>query len=219
MQQNRKVRVSCMGDSITFGLMATSGEHSYPSNLQRMLGDNYCVSNFGRSGATVINDFEPIEDRYLPYTKTQECRAAMKSEPDIVVLMLGMNDANPTHHFNESNGGPLSEYYIGFYEKILTELIENIKNLSTSPKVYLVKTTQMLRSVEEGFEPDYVRNFTENLVILRTIQEKVAKAQNIDIIDTYDDMQDSSYYEDGCHLTDEGYKKLAESVFKGLNIK
>jgi len=213
---NQKIRVSCMGDSITFGLMATCPENSYPSNLQSMLGDNYCVSNFGISGATVINDYEPVSDRYLPYTKTDEYKNAMESCPDIAILMLGMNDANPTHHFNELSGGAISEYYLGFYAGILSGIIDNIKNLPASPMVYLVKTTQMRRKVEDGFEPDYVKHFTDNLDKLRQIQEKIAAEKNINLIDTNDDMQKDSYYCDGCHLTDEGYRKLAESIMKNL---
>lgn len=216
MEQNGKIRISCMGDSITFGLMATSAENSYPSVLQSLLGESYCVSNFGRSGATVINDYDVVEDRYSPYTKTEEYKQAMQSEPDIVVLMLGMNDANPTHHFNEENGGPISDYYLDFYEKILTEMIERLQSLPSSPQIYLVKTTEMKRKVEEGFEPEYVKYFLENLVKLRGIQEKVAQDKKINLIDTYDYMQDDSYYRDGCHLTDEGYHKLGETIWKAL---
>lgn len=205
-----------MGDSITFGLMATSAEYSYPSVLQSLLGESYGVSNFGKSGATVINDYDEVKDRYSPYTKSEECKQAMQSEPDIVILMLGMNDANPTHHFNEENGGPISDYYLGLYESVLTEMIERLLSLPSSPQIYLVKTTEMTRKVEEGFEPDYVRHFLENLMKIRGIQEKVAQNKKVNLIDTYENMQVDSYYRDGCHLTDEGYHKLGEVIWKAL---
>jgi len=205
-----------MGDSITFGWMSTSPEKSYPSILQSLLGEAYSVENFGLSGATVINDYDFAAGRYSPYSKSEEYKQALESDPDIVILMPGMNDANPTHYFNKENGGGISEYYLDFYQTALTDMIKLLKNLPTSPDVYLIKTTQMRRKTEDGFEPDYVRFFLENLVKLRKIQEKVAQTTKINLIDTYEDMQKGSYYGDGCHLTDEGYHKLAESVWKGL---
>jgi sialate O-acetylesterase len=214
--EQKKIRISCMGDSITFGLLATSAENSYPSVLQRLLGEEYVVGNYGRSGATVINDFDVVEGRYSPYTKTNEYSLAMKSEPDIVVLMLGMNDGNPTHHFNTENGGGISDFYLDMYRNVLTDMIESLQKLDSSPQIYLVKTTQMRRKVSEGFEPDYVKYFLENLEIIRKIQVEVAQEKNIHIIDTYNDMQKDSYYNDGCHLTDEGYYKLGETIWKHL---
>lgn len=216
MNQNEKIRVSCLGDSITFGLMATSPGKSYPSVLQLMLGETYEVINFGLSGATVINDFDIGTGAYYPYTKSEEYKKALESNPDIVILMLGMNDANPTHHFNKENGGCISEYYMEFYQTVLTDLIMRLQNLPTLPKVYLIKTTQMRRKVEDGYDPDYVKNFLENLVKIREIQEKVAQTTKINLIDTCEDMQKDSYYNDGCHLTDVGYHKLGEVVWKNL---
>ncbi len=196
--------------------MASGADKSYPAVLGSLLGDAYEVQNFGHSGATVICDYDAVPDRYAPYLKTEAYENAMKSCPDIVVLMLGMNDANPTHHFNENNGGPISKYYLDFYEKTLTEMIERIFALPTSPKVYLVKTTEMTRTVEEGFTKEYVGNFLENLVKLRELQECVAKKTGAVLIDTFDFMQSPSYYRDGCHLTDEGYAKLANAIFEGM---
>ncbi len=74
----------------------------------------------------------------------------------------------------------------------------------------------MRRKVEDGFDPDYVKYFLENLVKIREIQEKVAQTTKINLIDTYEDMQKDSYYKDGCHLTDVGYHKLGEAVWKNL---
>lgn len=214
--ENKKIQVSCLGDSITFGLMASGADKSYPAVLGGLLGDKYDVRNFGHSGATVICDYDEVPDRYSPYLKTEAYENAMKSSPDIVILMLGMNDANPTHHFNEANGGPISEYYLGFYEKTLSEMIERVYALPTSPKVFLVKTTEMTRTVEEGFTKEYVGDFLENLAKLRELQERIAKKTGAVLIDTFDFMQNPSYYRDGCHLTDEGYARLAHAIFAGM---
>ena len=50
-----KIIVSCVGDSITFGAaIKDRGANSYPSQLQKMLGDGYKVNNFGVNGATLL---------------------------------------------------------------------------------------------------------------------------------------------------------------------
>ena len=211
-----KITISCYGDSITFGLLATSPEKSYPGILQTLFSDRCSVLNFGRSGATVIADYEPVPGRYLPYIKTEEYKSGLVSQPDIAVLMLGMNDANPTHHFNENNGGTITEAYLKLYETTLVEIIDTIKSLPTVKSLYLVKTTEMKRTVEDGFSQQYVDDFTANLVKIRDVQERVAKEKNICIIDTEEYMQNPAYYNDGCHLTDLGYEKLAETIFNRL---
>lgn len=213
---NQKKRISCLGDSITFGLMASGEEKSYPAVLQTLLGDGFCVKNFGRSGATVINDYDVVEGRYSPYIKAEEYKQALLSEPEIVILMLGMNDANPTHHFNGENNGEISIYYAALYREILEEMIEQLRSLSTKPTIYLVKTTQMRRTVEEGFSEDYVKHFTENLEVLRKVQEEAAICKKVHLIDTFDEMQEAGYYRDGCHLTDQGYEQLAKAIYTSI---
>ncbi len=212
----KKTRISCCGDSITFGLMASSSDKSYPSVLQNLLGEEYEVLNFGRSGATVIDDFDEVPDRYSPYDKTDEYKKSLKSEPDIVILMLGMNDGNPTHCFNKQNGGAISDYYINFYEEILTNMVKTYQNLPTKPKVYLGRTTHMKRTVENGHEENYVKYFNENLEKILSVQEKIAEDMNLPFVDTRVDMDDESYYKDGVHMTDAGYSELANVFFKAL---
>ena len=79
-----------------------------------------------------------------------------------------------------------------------------------------MKTTEMKRTVEEGFTKEYVGNFLENLVKLRKVQEHTAQKTDAVLIDTFDFMKSPSYYRDGCHLTDEGYAKLANAIFEGI---
>ena len=207
------VRISCCGDSITFGLMASAPECSYPSVMQKLLGEAYTVCNFGRSGATVIADYDWHEERlYGPYLKSAEYASAMKSEPDVVVLMLGMNDGNPTHCFNSINGGVISEDYLSLYEQTLIKILEGFMELPSKPKLFLGKTSAMRRVAGDYFSFDYVYHFTENLKKIRKIQEKLAEFYKIPLIDTLSDMDDPTYYKDGVHLTDKGYMQLAEII-------
>ena len=215
----KKKKISCCGDSITFGLLASTPEHSYPSVLQKLLGDAYQVGNYGRNGATVIADYDWLSNRYSPYRKSPEYPLAMESRPDVVVLMLGMNDANPTHHFNAENGGPISDKYLRQYEDTLKKLLKGFKELPTKPQVFLARTTAMKRVVCAQFDEAYIRNFTENLILIRGIQEKVANEYEISSIDTLSEMDNMEFYRDGCHLTDAGYEQLAKIIFRTITME
>ena len=47
----RKIKVACIGDSITYGAAIEDRvNYSYPSQLQVLLGENYEVGNFGKNG-------------------------------------------------------------------------------------------------------------------------------------------------------------------------
>lgn len=47
------IRVACVGDSITYGARLEDREqHSYPAQLQKLLGDDVAVFNFGVGGCT-----------------------------------------------------------------------------------------------------------------------------------------------------------------------
>ncbi len=80
-------RVACVGDSITAGVDATGREHTYPSVLQRLLGEEFVVTNLGSSGATMqVRGARPFVD-------TAMYRALLSARWDVVIIMLGTNDA------------------------------------------------------------------------------------------------------------------------------
>ncbi len=113
--QSKVIRVACLGDSITEA-------YCYPQQLQSLLGSNYIVYNFGLSGSTVSLDSESS------YMLSPVFWRAKTSEPDIVVIMLGTNDAQPSF-----------EQYIGNFENDYIELVKHFQNLSTKPRIWLVK--------------------------------------------------------------------------------
>lgn len=82
-----KIRVACVGDSITGGT-------DYPADLWMLLGANYTVGIFGVGGSTVALDSGK------PYMNESAFQDAKKFQPDIVIIMLGTNDAN--HSFDKT---------------------------------------------------------------------------------------------------------------------
>src|SRR4051794_12474851 len=88
--KDRKLRVACVGDSITFGSgIADRAHNSYPAQLARLLGDRYDVRNFGVSGATLLKNGDK------PYWKEKAFQEAKDFQPDLVVIKLGTNDSKP----------------------------------------------------------------------------------------------------------------------------
>lgn len=90
MLQAQKIKVACVGNSVTFGYGIEEREkYSYPAQLQQMLGDGYEVANFGKSGATLLRK------GHRPYNEQEECQAALAFAADRVVIHLGLNDTDP----------------------------------------------------------------------------------------------------------------------------
>ena len=106
--------VSCIGDSITSGVgVGNPATESYPAKLQKLLGTNYTVLNYGVSGTTALIQGD------MPYVATSAFTASHQAPlPNIVVIMLGSNDSksqNWAHGTNFlSNYGSIIKSYTNF---------------------------------------------------------------------------------------------------------
>lgn len=65
----------------------------YPELLQMKLGTGYFVTNYGQAGTTAMNYHRAHVPLVDPWRLTPEHPAAVAASHDIVVLMLGTNDA------------------------------------------------------------------------------------------------------------------------------
>ncbi len=106
------IHVACVGDSIT-------ADTQYPGDLGTLLGDKYLVENFGVGRTTISLDFEK------PYLNQSVAQLALKFEPNIVVIMLGTNDAylSPQERSNFT-----SDY---------KTLVDTFQQLSSKPKIFI----------------------------------------------------------------------------------
>ncbi|MBE6337127.1 MAG: hypothetical protein E7066_10735 [Lentimicrobiaceae bacterium] len=78
-----KIKVACIGNSVTYGYGHENPDStSYPSQLAVMLGDDYEVGNFGKSGATLLRK------GHRPYNEQQEFKKALEFAPDIAIIHL-----------------------------------------------------------------------------------------------------------------------------------
>ncbi len=176
------IRVACVGDSITQG----SG---YPDYLQAMLGDNYTVNNFGVGGSAVLWKSS------MPYVSQLAYWKAIAYKPDIVVIMLGTNDAN------EKNAPHIDEFTDNYMK-----LVNQFQALRSEPQVYLV-------------EPPPILNNTLNLSDTNLVQEviprieQVANELNLTTINIHAALSGyTDYFGDGVHPNDEGGQLIADTI-------
>lgn len=121
VEAQEKIRVACVGNSITYGSgIKNRDKDSYPAQLQALLGDEYEVVNFGRGGRTGLSN----GDR--PYIKEPEYKAALEFQPHIVVIKFGTNDTKPQNWV-----------YRHDFEGDIETMAKSFENLPSNPKIYL----------------------------------------------------------------------------------
>ena len=204
------VKVACIGNSITDGHgidMATA--YGYPAELQKILGENYWVKNFGVSGRTLLNKGD------MPYMEELAWKDAQAFNPDIVVIKLGTNDTKP------QNWQYASEFKQDL-EQMITTLCPALKQpakknkrarafVPTKPLIYLCTPIPALKT-----SWDINDSIIVNGVI--PIQQEVAQKYGLKVIDLHtlfagdaDKMLD-----DGIHPDGKGARRIAELVAEGL---
>lgn len=94
------LKIACVGDSITAGAHASNSSMAYPQQLQRMLdASKYAVTNLGECGSTMQKNADS------PYWKRNSFTTLTKNTWDIVIIMLGTNDAKDKTDNGPSNWG------------------------------------------------------------------------------------------------------------------
>lgn len=118
----QKTKVSCVGNSITYGYgLSNPSTQSYPSQMQVLLGTvGWQVRNFGDSGRTLL------KAGGYSYWDSWAYGQALASNPDYVVIKLGTNDSK--RWLWDGNGSKFkSDYH---------EMIQSFQNLSSKPEIW-----------------------------------------------------------------------------------
>jgi len=180
------IRVACVGDSITSGT-------TYPDDLWLMLGPKYIVGNFGINGATVFLNSSN------PYLYTPAFKIAKQFNPQIVIIMLGTNDADPT--LNESNSAFVADY---------VQLVSQFQGLATKPKVWIVNPPPIFNNTV-GLSGEFLlQNIIPDI-------KQVANATGVSVIDAYTPLVNhSAYFLDGVHPDINGSMTVATVVYNSV---
>jgi acyl-CoA thioesterase-1 len=190
-------RLTCVGDSITFGSGTKSPRtDSWPAQLGRMLGSSYVVSNFGVSGTTLLNEGDH------PYQKTGAMRRALDSKPDMVVIMLGTNDTKPQNW-------KLKDKFVADYKN----MIDQFKQLPSRPKIFICLPPFVPKTGNYGINEAGV---VEQMPLIR----QIAAEEKVEVIDNYAPLKDhADLLPDNVHPTTDGATLLAKSVFAAVTGK
>ena len=192
-----KIKVACVGNSITYGSGVANREvNAYPVKLQGMLGDKYEVGNFGKPGATLLNK------GHRPYTQQQEYKDALAFAGDIVVIHLGINDTDPRNWPN------YQDEFISDYRALMQSFRE------VNPKVrFLLARMTPLSDRHYRFESG-TRDWHAEIQLAI---ECIAKAEGVQLIDFHEPLYPYPYIlEDAVHPNAEGAAILAKTVYEGI---
>ena len=198
-----QLRVACVGDSVTYGFgIPRRSVSCYPAALQKLLGNGYCVNNYGYSGRTACT----LGDR--PYQAEALYGKSLDFAPDIAVILLGANDSK-TFNWGAGNG------YARQFENDLRELVSAYRDLPSHPKVYIATPLPAYAdksgNVRYEIQPDVIRN--EIVPAVRNIAAETG-AELIDLYPVFEGKQ--ALYSDGLHPTAEGAALLAQTVYEAL---
>jgi lysophospholipase L1-like esterase len=160
-----------------------------------MLGSNYVVGNFGVSGSTVSLDSSK------PYMNESKFKEALDFNPDIIVIMLGTNDANPEITPNETG-----------FDTDYSQLVTAFQQLEGKQLIWIVKSP-----------PIFTHNSSYNNTVLTTtfLPEIDILSDNLNLptVDIYDALiNHSEYFADGVHPTSDGATVIAANIYDAITL-
>lgn len=189
------VRVACVGDSITYGdQIANRKRDAYPAVLERLSNGRFLTGNFGVNGATAIATIP-----FRSWSATRACQEALAFAPDVVVIMLGIND---TAHPNLHNR----------YPGDLRRLVERFQALASAPRLFLCTLTPIAAAPPDAPVNQLIRE-TLNPAI-RAVAAQTG-ADIIDISSVFANRYD--LFPDGLHPNADGAELIARTVLAALD--
>ena len=208
--QPEAIRVACIGNSITdgFGIdMAT--QYGYPAELQRRLGKDYWVRNFGVSSRTQLNKGD------FPYMNERAWQDALAFKPDVVIIKLGTNDSKP---YNWQHGAEFGQDL----EQMVTTLCPALaqpakkgkKSKNQKSQTSSLKPQIFLCTPIPAFKPTWGINDSVIVNGIIPIQKEVARKYGLRVIDLHTLYADDGdkMLSDGIHPDGKGAQRLADII-------
>ncbi len=194
------LKIACVGDSITFGSTILNREgNSYPAQLQKMLGAEFDVRNFGVAGATVLNSQESS------YVAKSEFQDMVSFAPDVLFLMLGTNDSKLSLRGQ-----------MGRFDECYNAIIESVYKASPKCRVVLLTPPKAHNPTSQwGIESEYI---SKNII---PRVEKIAYARDLEVVNLHNifDEYDESLMPDRVHPSGLGAAKIARRLYELLTLQ
>lgn len=199
-----QIKVACVGDSITYGHGVSNWpKNNYPAVLGRLLGDDYCVLNFGVSGSAV----QSTSDK--PYKNTKRFEQMSDFDADVIVLMIGSNDSKP-----ENWKG------VDAFKREYNSLIDTLLSEDNTKKIYLC--TSAMPYYTQGEEKGLMKFdiSKEQVDQITDIVKEISTERNLELIDINAlTAEHPGWFEkDGIHPDKDGAESIAKAVFKQIEF-
>ena len=195
--QQQRIKVACVGNSITYGTgLSDRLVQSYPVQLQKMLGIRYEVGNFGKPGATLLNQ------GHRPYIRQEEYQKALDFAGDIVVIHLGINDTDPRNWPN----------YRDFFVKDYLNLIDTFRKANPGARIIIARMTPIADR-----HPRFQSGTRDWHGEIQTAIEAVARYAGVQLIDFHEPLYPYPFLlPDAVHPTAEGAAIMAKTVYSAI---
>lgn len=196
----RRRRIACIGDSITFGagVMRTRKADAWTFLLEKSLGKDFQVLNYGVSGATLQREGDS------PYRKVGYLKRLKNAQPELIVLMLGTNDTKP---FNWDE-----ERFAREYE----QLVQELKDKHWPHRLILMVPPKAFPEEQSGVVAFDIQN-DPICDSIRPLVFSLGEKFDLQVIDLYALTEDHpEYYGDGVHPNELGNRVIAERLQKQI---
>lgn len=189
------IKVACVGDSITEGsMLANPATESYPAKLQRLIGTNYLVKNYGVSGRTLLKKGD------FPYWKEAAYTQSHNFAPDIVIIKLGTNDSKPQNWRYSTN-------FVSDYEALIT----SYATLAVPPRIVLATPCPVFKTGAYDINPAIVAQQ------IAPATRDLAARLGLEVIDFQDRMAGhGEWFPDTVHPNTKGTTVMAAIVWAAL---
>lgn len=197
---SQKIRVACIGNSITAGYgLQNPEQEAYPAALQNLLDKKYNnytnlfeVKNFGITARTLLMKGD------LPWMKEPFFRDVLNYNPNYIIIKLGTNDTKP-HNWK----------YGDEFQKDLETMIAILQSLPSNPRIILCYPIPVYQN-EWGIRDEILVN---DIIPIIT---RVANNNGLAIVDLHSNMAKNLYLQDNVHPNIEGSKVIAEKIFNSV---
>lgn len=222
-------KVALVGDSITAGSFATILDTTYPSKLATAGSTSY--TNLGWAGTSLLSS-----SGCYPYSSYSTYPILMRNRWDVIVVMLGTNDAK-TGCWPGGCGTPAAPTLAGcaFYNAY-AQLVGQLRNLGPSPgqapRIFINSAPPLMEDGTYTMQSSIINGLFPRLIPM------IARNLSVEYISVFDGMDgpatpssggcpcNSTAYPcawfcggghcDQCHPNDSGYSRLAEIVKAAL---
>ena len=200
-------RVVAFGDSVTFGMSASSPERCWASLTVQMLeqwkGGSMELLNKGVSASILCRETPAYEFAANPCGLERLERDVISQKPDLLLIAYGLND---------SRGGTSPLVFRRDYQRMIDEIRKEINPAIVCLNLYYMHR-KFYKDCEHWDKSDYQLTEEYNLMI-----RQLAEQNGLWYADVYAAQQGVDWLvcPDHCHPNDLGHQLIANRVFETI---